>query len=293
MAKTQSPLLGYNTNVRHKGKVFHIQTEDSGVAKPHVITHLFADGGRIIKSVKTSYADRLESADLQTQVKKLMQDQHKAMFIALRDGVYDDQMEVTARTPSLADTLPTTTNTNDLKAAAAPSATASPSPTAEAAPVEADDLIELDESSFVDEAPASAPTPPTPIPAAPPPLQPAATMTAPRANPRQSQGWPAAPTRTSPPLGAAPSGPPPLRPPPQRATTTAPLGQPTLAAASSAPVASPTPAPAGPVARPDKRTPAPAPRVGAVFGERLVSERSLDEVILAYLAEEVGEKPRR
>ena len=94
MAKTQSPLLGYNTNVRHKGKVFHIQTEDSGVAKPHVITHLFADGGRIIKSVKSSYADRLDTPDLQAQVKKLMQDQHKAMFIALRDGVYDAQAEV-------------------------------------------------------------------------------------------------------------------------------------------------------------------------------------------------------
>ncbi len=46
MAKAPSPLLGYNTNVRHKGRVFHIQTEDSGVLKPLVISHLFADGGR-------------------------------------------------------------------------------------------------------------------------------------------------------------------------------------------------------------------------------------------------------
>ena len=42
-----SPLLGYNTNVRHKGKLYHIQTEDSGVNRPHIITHLFADGGRL------------------------------------------------------------------------------------------------------------------------------------------------------------------------------------------------------------------------------------------------------
>src|SRR5215207_6471717 len=89
MAKGQSPLLGYNTNVRHKGRVFHIQTEDSGVAHPHVITHLFADGGRILKSNKTSYADLLEAPDMQAQVKKIMQDQHKAMFIALRDGQFD------------------------------------------------------------------------------------------------------------------------------------------------------------------------------------------------------------
>lgn len=89
MAKGQSPLLGYNTNVRHRGRIFHIQTEDSGVQHPHVITHLFADGGRIIKSTKTSYADLLELPDWQERVKKIMQEQHKAMFIALRDGQYD------------------------------------------------------------------------------------------------------------------------------------------------------------------------------------------------------------
>jgi hypothetical protein len=89
-----SPLVGYNTNVRHKGKLYHIQTEDSGVNHPHVITHLFADGGRIIASRKTGYASHLGAKDLQSIVKKLMQDQHKAVFIELRDCVYDeDQAE--------------------------------------------------------------------------------------------------------------------------------------------------------------------------------------------------------
>ncbi|MEZ4406493.1 MAG: hypothetical protein R3A52_08470 [Polyangiales bacterium] len=91
MGKSQSPLLGYNTNVRHKGRVFHIQTEDSGIQKPHVITHLFADGGRIVKSQKTSYAHIVDADDLATQVKKLMQEQHKAMFLALREGQFDAQ----------------------------------------------------------------------------------------------------------------------------------------------------------------------------------------------------------
>jgi hypothetical protein len=85
-----SPLLGYNTNVRHKGKLYHIQTEDSGVNHPHIITHLFADGGRIVASKKTEYGQHLGSANLQVIVKKLMQEQHKAMFIALRDCVYDE-----------------------------------------------------------------------------------------------------------------------------------------------------------------------------------------------------------
>ncbi len=90
MAQGPSPLLGYNTNVRHKGKLYHIQTEDSGVNHPHIITHLFADGGRIIASKKTSYAQAIGVEDRKSAVKKMMQEQHKAMFIALRDGVYDE-----------------------------------------------------------------------------------------------------------------------------------------------------------------------------------------------------------
>ena len=89
MSKAPSPLLGYNNNVRHKNRVFHIQTEDSGVKHPHVITHLFMDGGRILKSVKRSYAEHVGSDGLADVVRGMMKEQHKAMFIALRDGQFD------------------------------------------------------------------------------------------------------------------------------------------------------------------------------------------------------------
>jgi hypothetical protein len=85
----QSPLLGFNNNVKHRGKLFHIQTEDSGVKHPHVITHLFMDGGRILKTVKTSYAQHIGNEKLAEVVRDLMKQQHKMMFIALRDGQFD------------------------------------------------------------------------------------------------------------------------------------------------------------------------------------------------------------
>jgi hypothetical protein len=85
----QSPLLGFNNNVKHRGRLFHIQTEDSGVRHPHVITHLFMDGGRILKTVKTSYAQHVGSEKLTEVVRDLMKEQHKMMFIALRDGQFD------------------------------------------------------------------------------------------------------------------------------------------------------------------------------------------------------------
>ena len=93
MAKFHSPLLGYNNNVRHRGRVFHIQTEDSGISHPHVITHLFMDGGRILKSVKKSYAEHVGSDSMKETVRVLMKEQHKAMFIALRDGQFDEIVE--------------------------------------------------------------------------------------------------------------------------------------------------------------------------------------------------------
>ncbi|MCP4680097.1 MAG: hypothetical protein GY854_32310 [Deltaproteobacteria bacterium] len=90
MAKERpnSPLLGYNTNVRHAGMLFHIQTEDSGVGHPHVITHLFTEG-TILGTKKTSYKHLLEQDGLEKGVRALMKDQHKTMFIELRDGVHD------------------------------------------------------------------------------------------------------------------------------------------------------------------------------------------------------------
>jgi hypothetical protein len=121
MAKFQSPLLGYNNNVRHKGRVFHIQTEDSGVNHPHIITHLFMDGGRILKSVKTSYAEHVGNDNMSETVRVLMKEQHKAMFIALRDGQFDALFDEAKKV-----------STSSMVAPAPPA-----KPTTEAKPVEA------------------------------------------------------------------------------------------------------------------------------------------------------------
>lgn len=85
-----SPLLGFNNNLRYKGQVFHVQTEDSGVRHPHVITHLFMDGGRILKTTKTSYAEHVGQPGYAEHVKALMKEQHKAMFRTLKAGDLDE-----------------------------------------------------------------------------------------------------------------------------------------------------------------------------------------------------------
>ena len=79
---------GFNHNISHAGRVFHVQTEDSGVNNPNIITHLFV-GGNILASKKTSYAELLKAENLQELVRQLMEDQHKQMLRNVVSGVYD------------------------------------------------------------------------------------------------------------------------------------------------------------------------------------------------------------
>ena len=82
-------LTGFNTNIRHRGVLFHVQSEDSGRAHPHIITHLY-HGGTIIFSEKSSYASHVNEPNLEDVVRGLMEGQHKAVLKRLRAGDFND-----------------------------------------------------------------------------------------------------------------------------------------------------------------------------------------------------------
>jgi len=94
-ADVKKMVVGFNHNIKHKGKMYHIQTEDSGLENPHLITHLFV-GGNILASKKTSYADIVGADNLTVVVRELMEEQHKEMLRNLINGVYDDVDEANA-----------------------------------------------------------------------------------------------------------------------------------------------------------------------------------------------------
>jgi len=81
-------ITGANTNVRYRGILFHVQTEDSGRANPHIISHVY-HGGTILGTHKTDYSDRLEAADLASVVRGLIEEQHVAMLQKLNSGGFD------------------------------------------------------------------------------------------------------------------------------------------------------------------------------------------------------------
>lgn len=228
-------LLGYNTNVVRLGHVLHVQTEDSGKGRPHVLTHLFAEG-TILATKKTEYADIVDVADLADQVRALMRNQHKAMIYELRDGVHDE------------------TILRILGAAPAVAATAE-----EPAP-----------DAGVQGAPAPGPSGS----AAPP--------------------WPVAPQCPQP----APSGSPPGRresvPPPPGAGRRAPAPPPSAEAGVEVlgrrAAAERARGPFAPFEDVLLQVGEDGDRSG--FGRDLISDRSLDDVILSYLAEEMAKEDK-
>lgn len=80
-------LVGYNNNVTYKGKVYHVQTEDSGLNNPIIVTLLYIKG-TILASKKTSYSHLIGNKDIKKSVRELMKEQHKAILKELIAGKY-------------------------------------------------------------------------------------------------------------------------------------------------------------------------------------------------------------
>jgi len=148
-------LSGFNTNYRHKGVLFHVQTEDSGRGKPHVITHLFF-GGNIIASVKRDYSEHLEGEDLENSVRSLMEGQHKEMLRQLSRGEHNQAIlqrlgpDIFGGRDNTSDTLP------PAEAAPEAAATISPEPEPEPAPAPAPAAVEHVEATETTIRPAAA-----------------------------------------------------------------------------------------------------------------------------------------
>jgi hypothetical protein len=197
---------GFNHNIKHKGSVYHIQTEDSGPKNPHIITHLFV-GGNILASKKTTYADLVDKPEYEKTVRSMMEEQHKQMLRNLINGVYDNAQ--TAKAYHLDGPAPINTEGQPMSPATAAMAGAA---AAEGRPV--DNLA----------ASAGAVPPPGGVEVAHSP----------------------APADVPPEVQAARDIPP-------------------------------------------EEVPKEAPAPGTIFGEDLISEKSLDEVILSYLAEDLAD----
>ncbi len=82
-------LTGFNTDIKHGDRVFHVQTEDRGLGNP-VIESLVYVGGEILLSKKSPYKEHIESGRVDEKTVKAMMDlQHRRIIEAIRRGRFD------------------------------------------------------------------------------------------------------------------------------------------------------------------------------------------------------------
>lgn len=87
-------ITGFNTDVRHNDRVYHIQTEDKGLQNPYVESLIYV-GGEILANKKTSYADQLQQGVDEKWISGLMEQQHRTMIAAVKRGRFDQLAEGT------------------------------------------------------------------------------------------------------------------------------------------------------------------------------------------------------
>lgn len=258
--KAGAPVVGFNHNVQYGPRVYHVQTEDSGLPHAHYITHVFV-GGNIVASTKSSYADLVDAEpDLPKAVRILMEAQHKAMLKRLISGEFNDLAERL----SAPHYEPGVLATGQTGPAAVNAGGAAPPPPRALAPL---------------------------LPKAPLPKQMTSPAPRPAPHPQKPVWEPAPPGASRPPARRVPGGPlpqtkrvppqahPPPGPPPKMTPTSSPAVR--SAARGAKPAAG---RPQNIFADDTRPVEAPHDDLPTLFAEELISEKSLDEVILAFLS---------
>jgi len=90
-------ITGFNTDIKHNDKVYHIQTEDKGLQNPYIESLVYV-GGEILASKKTSYAEQAKSGVDEKWIGSLMEQQHRTMIAAIKRGRFDQPADATKLT---------------------------------------------------------------------------------------------------------------------------------------------------------------------------------------------------
>ncbi len=80
-------ITGFNTDVQHRGLVYHVQTEDKGRENPLIETLIYK-GGEILASRRLPYSEIVRGSDAEKTISHLMEEQHKAMILEVKNGKF-------------------------------------------------------------------------------------------------------------------------------------------------------------------------------------------------------------
>ena len=80
-------ITGFNTDVKYRGLVYHVQTEDKGKVNPLIETLIYK-GGEILASRRLPYAELVRDSHTEAAISRLMEEQHKAMILEVKRGKF-------------------------------------------------------------------------------------------------------------------------------------------------------------------------------------------------------------
>jgi hypothetical protein len=82
-------ITGFNTDIKHAERVYHVQTEDRGLANP-IVESLVYVGGEILLSKKSPYKDLMHGDRVdETALREMMDLQHRRVIEAIHRGRLD------------------------------------------------------------------------------------------------------------------------------------------------------------------------------------------------------------
>lgn len=82
-------ITGFNTDVRHEGHVYHVQTEDGGEDNP-ILESLVYIGGTIVAKKLTPYPEPMTEDASQETLASLLKRQHQVIIAAIKAGRIED-----------------------------------------------------------------------------------------------------------------------------------------------------------------------------------------------------------
>ena len=81
-------ITGFNTEVKYKDTVYHVQTEDRGVKAARIDTIIYRSGGAIVYKKQVFYSDILNCECLSQVVQELMSDIHNRTTLEIQKGLW-------------------------------------------------------------------------------------------------------------------------------------------------------------------------------------------------------------
>jgi hypothetical protein len=92
-------ITGFNTDIEHDGVVYHVQTEDKGLASPLILSLVYA-GGAILASKRSPYQDLIAAGFDEEVLSERLKKQHRLICAAITAGRIEELKKMGGRAAS-------------------------------------------------------------------------------------------------------------------------------------------------------------------------------------------------